>query len=389
MELMDKLGEDDVHRQIMSHVQRVMCTSDVACCYLVGESDQVYMCNSYNEWPAITMLLQGVSRIARKRFQSVMLLHTGASEPTMMCQGMIDYLCSWDEFNINCVQVGIWNVDWSLDVEELEYIEIDPGLVLERSALINYSTIQQTAFPAPQGLNLIGGQVSHIHRLYMALAFRTAGVRGFYLGTEVWQHHWESMIYQHGHSIGAVLVNSAGRVLVKSINTKAANVTFHAEVNLIQAFVNKYGREVCAAEYLIYTTLKPCKMCAAMIAHVLPNCKVIYAQDDFGKHAQNTDSPLHGIIALDTIAKPLRLYESGGEGGALRHGNIAQALNALRNGQSLTQTLDTSYAGRQMLQASLTLERKFNKYKNTQPSQQQHEHVKNVASYLNSLLDPV
>nr|WP_193750004.1 Bd3614 family nucleic acid deaminase [Pseudomonas toyotomiensis] len=382
--------DDNEIRQIMSSVQRQMCTSEVACCFLLESPQNIYMCNAYEGWPAVTNLIQGVSRLTGKRFKKIYLMHTPDSRPTPMCQGMIDYLCTWDEFNIFTDCVRIFSVDDSNDVEHLNYIEIEPELVLERTQLINFGTIPTTAHPAPNTINLIHGNSTHLHRLYMALAYRTAGVRGFYLGSESWLPYYECQLYQHGHSIGAVLVSAGGTVLAKSMNTKASNITFHAEVNLIQAFIkSQNGFDQCHAEYVIYTTLKPCRMCAAMITYILPNSKIIYAQDDTGAHARNTPSPIHGTVALQALAKPLRLYDGEGHDSPKTHDNIAATLDSLRTGPSLTQSIDTSYAGRQMLHASLSVARKVNKYTAAAPNNQQAANVSSVAKYLNGLMDPI
>lgn len=92
---------------------------------------------------------------------------------------------------------------------------------------------------------------------------------------------WES-----ARPVGSVLVSSQGALLASAWNTNARNCTLHSEANLIRG----WGRPLPEGA-LIYTTLKPCRMCAGLIwdatqdrARVL----VEYLEDDPGRSAQGT-----------------------------------------------------------------------------------------------------
>lgn len=93
----------------------------------------------------------------------------------------------------------------------------------------------------------------------------------------------------HGNAnIGALLVSPVGKILAWSVNTKEHNSTCHAEVNLLQGcFLNAPGTSLDGAR--LYTTLKPCRMCAGMIHHAGGGkLHVLYGQGDPGEDAQNT-----------------------------------------------------------------------------------------------------
>jgi tRNA(Arg) A34 adenosine deaminase TadA len=104
--------------------------------------------------------------------------------------------------------------------------------------------------------------------------------------------------YESDRPIAALLVSKENEILGAAINTNAKNRTLHAEMNLIEACheqrIPKGAR--------IYSTLKPCKMCAGMIvdsAEELSSLRVVYAENDPGKNAQNT--------ALDRCTHPIQL----------------------------------------------------------------------------------
>lgn len=65
------------------------------------------------------------------------------------------------------------------------------------------------------------------------------------------------------HPFGAVLVDSAGNVLVEAENTAltTGDFTGHAEMNLIREALERYGAPRLAAG-TAYTSAEPCAMCA-------------------------------------------------------------------------------------------------------------------------------
>lgn len=102
--------------------------------------------------------------------------------------------------------------------------------------------------------------------------------------------HREDTLYLSDRPVAALLVSERGEILGAAANCNARNRTLHAEVNLVQNFYQRTGKRLPAGS-TIYTTLKPCKMCAAMIWHSaedLRTLRVIYAEDDPGPNGRAT-----------------------------------------------------------------------------------------------------
>jgi tRNA(Arg) A34 adenosine deaminase TadA len=259
---------------------------------------------------------------------------------------------------------------------KLRYVLLNPVDVVGRVKLKSF--IKAQAGPAP-GVSLFSAEAGHYHRLYMGLAYRYAGQRADNIGHTYGQR---GIIFgnlkRHGHSIAAVLANSHGQVLAIALNTKAANATFHAEVNLVQAYMDQnLAFRKREEQFVIYTTLKPCKMCAGMIASAFPKAMVIYSQEDTGSHAKDISEPLGRVRQISDVvwnetgehAKGLFTYDSA-DLNAEKGPDVSNFLAGMRkeiNGRfgkdySLTVVLDTAEAARRMMEASLTIERKVKVY---------------------------
>jgi tRNA(Arg) A34 adenosine deaminase TadA len=90
--------------------------------------------------------------------------------------------------------------------------------------------------------------------------------------------------------VAALLISHDGKILSAAINSNSQNRTLHAEVNLIQSFYRTHQRKIPPQSKII-TTLKPCKMCAAMIwtwAENIESMQVIFGEMDEGSHARET-----------------------------------------------------------------------------------------------------
>ncbi len=103
--------------------------------------------------------------------------------------------------------------------------------------------------------------------------------------------------YLQDRAVGAVLVDADGRVLAQAANSNSSNKTLHAEVKLVQAFIRKHGGAIPDGAR-IFTTLKPCKMCAGMIWNCAENTsqiRVFYRDFDPGSLGRvtilNAESP--------------------------------------------------------------------------------------------------
>ncbi|BBH54174.1 Bd3614 family nucleic acid deaminase [Fluviispira sanaruensis] len=96
--------------------------------------------------------------------------------------------------------------------------------------------------------------------------------------------------YDSCRQVACLLIDSNRNILSFGLNENSKNKTLHAEINMIQKFYNQF-RQAIPKGSSIYTTLKPCKMCAGMIWHCAENIsdfKVYFLNDDPGSMAKST-----------------------------------------------------------------------------------------------------
>lgn len=99
-----------------------------------------------------------------------------------------------------------------------------------------------------------------------------------------------AVLHDHNRSIGAMLVSAEGYVLAHSTNQASLNKTLHAEVRTVQKYWSS-TQGLIPRGAQIFVSLKPCLMCAGMIAESsadLETLKVYYAENDKGPLAQRT-----------------------------------------------------------------------------------------------------
>jgi len=104
-------------------------------------------------------------------------------------------------------------------------------------------------------------------------------------------------LYRMARPVAAILVSDAGEILCASVNTNSQNRTRHAEMNLVQRYFLDTGSLIPPGAK-IYTSLKPCKMCAGIIhdsAADPASLEVLYWEDDPGPMAQNTVLEAKGL----------------------------------------------------------------------------------------------
>lgn len=107
------------------------------------------------------------------------------------------------------------------------------------------------------------------------------------------------ILHDYDRDIACLLVDSTGEILAYGLNSNSKNKTLHAEVNMVQRYYREKGLKLPAGAKL-YTTRKPCKMCAGMIHDWCENpaaLEIYYLEDD--KSSQNT--------VLDSVATWIRL----------------------------------------------------------------------------------
>ena len=110
--------------------------------------------------------------------------------------------------------------------------------------------------------------------------------------------------YLRNRAIAVVLCDHEDRILSYQTNAASQNPTRHAELSLVQSWISA-GNKTLPVGYKIYTSLKPCKMCAAAIVQFTPPpstppsphvCQVLHLEDDPGPMARHTDLDLSAEI---------------------------------------------------------------------------------------------
>nr|BFD64466.1 hypothetical protein BdHM001_31470 [Bdellovibrio sp. HM001] len=98
------------------------------------------------------------------------------------------------------------------------------------------------------------------------------------------------VLHDFDRNIAALLVDKDGKILGYGVNSNSKNKTLHAEVNLIQRLYRESGQAIPEGAVL-YSTHKPCKMCAGMIYHSSRNphsIKVYYSVKEEGGLSRQT-----------------------------------------------------------------------------------------------------
>ncbi|MEK2689155.1 Bd3614 family nucleic acid deaminase [Bdellovibrio sp. GT3] len=92
------------------------------------------------------------------------------------------------------------------------------------------------------------------------------------------------VLHDFDRGIAAILISAQGEILSYGINSNSKNKTLHAEVNMVQKYYQETGKKI-PIDSVIYSTHKPCKMCAGMIynwSESPKHLKVIYGIEESG-----------------------------------------------------------------------------------------------------------
>lgn len=92
-------------------------------------------------------------------------------------------------------------------------------------------------------------------------------------------------LHDQSRPLSAVLADAQGRILATSVHQGSINKTLHAEVSLLQKFSREGG--AFDSGMVLWTSMKPCHMCAGMIHHCGIR-SVFYRRDDPGPMARGT-----------------------------------------------------------------------------------------------------
>lgn len=99
-----------------------------------------------------------------------------------------------------------------------------------------------------------------------------------------------SVLHDHPRKIAALLLDRSGRILTYAVHGGWLNKTLHAEVLLLQDHYRRTGMALPPGASIV-TSLKPCRMCAEMIAHMsAPGAPVSvnYRDNDLGPKARGS-----------------------------------------------------------------------------------------------------
>lgn len=146
-----------------------------------------------------------------------------------------------------------------------------------------------------------------VHRLYLAAAFRVL------MGTS-------QQVPNGNTGVGALVVSASGRVLAWG-KKNGDHPLLHAETSALLMYGDALPKGA-----RIYSTLKPCRMCRAAIAHFATDSDFLayYAQDDPTSAAFGTTSPQFVQLG-DGAERPLWADDRKGED-ALRRTSVNRVL---------------------------------------------------------------
>ncbi|KHD88739.1 MAG: hypothetical protein OM95_07465 [Bdellovibrio sp. ArHS] len=105
------------------------------------------------------------------------------------------------------------------------------------------------------------------------------------------------ILHDFNRDIAVVLVDANGRYLGFGVNSNSKNKTRHAEVNLLQNLY-RAGQTKIPANAILFSTHKPCKMCAGMIYHWSEDpasLRVYYSVEEKGSLSRETILDQTGI----------------------------------------------------------------------------------------------
>jgi tRNA(Arg) A34 adenosine deaminase TadA len=103
------------------------------------------------------------------------------------------------------------------------------------------------------------------------------------------------VLHDFDRDIACLLLDEHGKLLAYGLNCNSKNKTLHAEVNLVQRYYLEHRRPLPERARL-YTTRKPCKMCAGMILDFSErpeSLQIFYAEDDKSSRQTSLDAVVH------------------------------------------------------------------------------------------------
>lgn len=278
-------------------------------------------CQEKKPWDAATLLIQKAQDkssnllSSHKRYR-IFIFDKNSDNYSDMAIGMRDFFniapfrYTFEKINFNHILAP--NKDEVTKFEakyDLREVEANPLLTRENQGMPWNEFFQslKDKTPCPGSLNSLTSQYKGIHRIYMMFAYLLLTLRQEKLE--------EPNKNDQNYLISAIMVDKYGKIISYGLNNIMANSSFHAEANMLVRYFKEGGGDIQSLkDCTIYTTLKPCLMCAGLIKQMSDLCggiKVIYAQNDPSPFAKNTlldqGHPDQHQLAID-FAKPIKLY---------------------------------------------------------------------------------
>ena len=150
---------------------------------------------------------------------------------TEMCRGMLKVMAKRVTEEVSAADRGV--------VLPIEKIEIGKGQKILLSQFANFDCAD------PEFLE---EKISPLEKVWKITALTPRG----------------EILHDYDRGIAALLLNHEGKVVEWALNSNSKNKTLHAEVNLIQKYFCRTGQKIPKG-FKIYSTHKPCRMCAGMI----------------------------------------------------------------------------------------------------------------------------
>ncbi|KYG70909.1 hypothetical protein AZI85_01185 [Bdellovibrio bacteriovorus] len=217
---------------------------------------------------AVVKLLQGLfdQFIDHSFFILRNRIYTTASL-TEMCRGMIKVVAKR-------ATAGIIPVDHKLD-GPWQFREIGPADMELWNSMYRVDSKLAESQKLNKGLLSSSQYLSELRETALSLARQVP--RG-------------DVLHDYDRDIAAVLVDAEGAILSYGVNSNSKNKTLHAEVNLLQNLYRQSSVKI-PANAVLYSTHKPCKMCAGMIYHWCEDpasLRVYYSVEEKGSLSRET-----------------------------------------------------------------------------------------------------
>jgi hypothetical protein len=105
------------------------------------------------------------------------------------------------------------------------------------------------------------------------------------------------VLHDYDRGIAALMISAESKLLGFGLNSNSKNKTLHAEVNMVQRYFRETG-SLLPRGTRIYSTHKPCKMCAGMIfdgAEDPKSLQIFYGIEEVGRLSVQTVLDQHGL----------------------------------------------------------------------------------------------